>query len=234
MEELQKMKVADLKKELKERGLTVSGTKAELIDRLQEAMGSGDSVADDSVEKSIDQLVEDKPAAANPLPVKAPANPDKPKENVEKSPVNSSDESTEKKVVSMTGLTDADKLKARAEKFGGAVSESARKLMRAERFGLPASSAKPLASSGTNKLSTTPVAPEDLDKMKKRAERFGSVVSGKLSKVDEDERRQKRMERFGGTAITAPTEPKKVKLDTTGDKDAEDKKRKRAERFGLT
>ena len=43
------MKVADLKKELKSRGLSVTGNKTELIERLQMAAGSSGTVGDASV-----------------------------------------------------------------------------------------------------------------------------------------------------------------------------------------
>merc|ERR1719245_1734083 len=111
-------------------------------------------------------------------------------------------------------------MKARAEKFGGAVSESAKKLMRAERFGLPVQQ-----SAGSGKIASTPATAADLDKMKARAERFGTVVSNKLSKVDEEEKKKKRAERFGST-LSSPTEAKKVKLNSTSS-EMDEKKRKR-------
>ena len=49
MYDMFQMKVADLKKELKSRGLSVTGNKTELIERLQMAAGSSGTVGDASV-----------------------------------------------------------------------------------------------------------------------------------------------------------------------------------------
>jgi hypothetical protein len=65
-------------------------------------------------------------------------------------------------------------MKARAERFGGASSETAKKQLRAERFGVT-------TTGSTGSIISAPAA--DLDKLKQRAERFGTVVSNKLSKV---------------------------------------------------
>ncbi|XP_076472696.1 uncharacterized protein LOC143302070 [Babylonia areolata] len=244
-EDLKKMKVSDLKKELKDRGLAVSGTKDVLLERLQAAVNGAPIPAEDgttlpaddvdNVEKSIDQLVGDAapaepvqsdvsaaPAAGDGAAAAAAAEVTS-KENIPKT-----DAEPEKKVVSLKGLSEAERLKARAEKFGGCVSDSAKKAMRAERFGVQSST-----TGSTVKLGTST---GDVDKLKKRAERFGTVVSNTLSKVDEDEKKRKRLERFGtvtSSSTSAPSEPKKVKLGST-DSDMEEKKRKRAERFGLT
>ncbi|KAL8567738.1 hypothetical protein ACOMHN_009046 [Nucella lapillus] len=133
-----------------------------------------------------------------------------------------------KKVLPPKDLSETDKLKARAEKFG-AVSETAKKEKRAERFGIQASSAVTTGSIGTSDTDAAHV-----EKLKKRAERFGEVVSDKLKKVYEDEKKRKRLERFGTTAASS-TEVKKVELNST-DSDLEaahvEKLKKRAERFG--
>ncbi|KAL8611938.1 hypothetical protein ACOMHN_034067 [Nucella lapillus] len=249
VEDLKKMKVNDLKKELKDRGLPVSGTKDVLMERLNAAQSGAPIPAEestapvpapaddpDSVEKSIDQLVGDtapaKPVEEAPKAEAAvvPAKENIPKEDSEKI----------KKVLPPKDLSETDKLKARAEKFG-AVSETAKKEKRAERFGIQASSAVTTGSIGT---SDTDVA--DVGKLKKRAERFGEVVSNSLRKAYEDERKRKRLERFGTTAASS-TEVKNVKLNST-DSDLEKlkaraekfgavsetaKKEKRAERFGI-
>ncbi|KAK7109541.1 SAP domain-containing ribonucleoprotein-like [Littorina saxatilis] len=233
MEELKKMKVADLKKELKDKGLATTGTKDILLERLEQSLEVEGTEAGsnevDNVEKSIDQLVGDtapKVAAVAAAPAVAA-----PKEDVTKTEiVFDLKKDDQKKAVSLKELPDADKLKARAEKFGGAVSDTAKKLVRAERFGLPTPAT---ATAGSGKIASTPATAEDLDKMKKRAERFGAVVSNKLSKVDEDEKKRKRLERFGNTLSSSAPEPKKVKLNST-DKETDEKKNKRAERFGLT
>ena len=58
----------------------------------------------------------------------------------------------------------------------------------------------------------------DTEALKKRAERFGQVLSPALSKVDEAEKIRKRKERFGDvTSATnnGPNKPKLVKINTS-------------------
>ncbi|WAQ93682.1 hypothetical protein MAR_006153 [Mya arenaria] len=59
--------------------------------------------------------------------------------------------------------------------------------------------------------SLTP-AEADVDVLKKRAERFGQVLSSSLSKVDEDERIRKRKERFGEITTATNNTPKIAKI----------------------
>lgn len=228
--DLRKMKIPELKKELQIRGLKIGGNKHDLIERLQQYLEEheGAEVADDEILKEVegeaddhlidDQKLEDSVLTAPPEQAKA-----KDKEVVE----NDTEADTEKKgqgeesenikdLHSPTGLSDAEKLKMRAQKFGVTVSDmntEARKAARSERFGTGGGTA--------GGIGTSPGV--DPDKLKKRAERFGAVVSDTLSKSEEEERRRKRQARFGiettGGTVTGP--------------DSE-KKKKRAERFGLT
>lgn len=58
----------------------------------------------------------------------------------------------------------------------------------------------------------------DTDVLKKRAERFGQVLSPSLSKADEAEKLRKRKERFGDlTSATnnGPSKPKTVKINAS-------------------
>lgn len=87
----------------------------------------------------------------------------------------------------------------RAKKFGAAAPVSESKLQaRAARFGLDSESKTTPA--GTTTTTTT----SSLEALKKRAERFGVSVSDKLTKIDQQEKLQKRQERFAGTAAAAP------------------------------
>jgi len=69
----------------------------------------------------------------------------------------------------------------------------------------------------------------DPDKLKKRAERFGSTVSSALVKSQNEEAIEKRKRRFGGGA--SEENGTAAEATTTTDSEAEAKKAKRAERF---
>ena len=81
-------------------------------------------------------------------------------------------EAPEEGAKASSGMTDAEKAKARAERFGITAAED-KKASRAERFGL-----KVAASS---KIGESPKA--DVETLKKRAERFGQNSSNALKKV---------------------------------------------------
>ncbi|XP_060081538.1 SAP domain-containing ribonucleoprotein-like [Ylistrum balloti] len=247
--ELAKMKVPDLKKECKSRNLPTTGTKKDLVQRLKAEInqGSGDAeepvdeeiadVGDDSVEDALDQVLgeDDADEIALTTEVETP-----PKESVTVSKVKTQITApvTETKVVSTTGVSENDKLKMRVQKFG-AINPDVQKQMRAERFGTGQASVK-----GGSKLAPGPSA--DVDKLKKRAERFGTITSTVLSKVDETQKLKKRAERFGAVTSTSLSNTENqekllkrkerfgVSTSATDSLEADAKKRKRAERFGLT
>jgi len=240
-------KVADLKTELKSKGLPVSGNKQDLIERLQSALlDEGDDLLDqdDSMtqeailqaEAELKVTKEPQPAAAAPkinrsAAVVAAAESETVgeaagdgKENagaaantspvkIVSKPVASSDES-------------ADKIKARAERFGGFQSDDAKKNARAARFGMGNGS-----TGGSNKLGSAPTA--DMDTLKKRAERFGTSTSNTLKKMEVDEAIKRRQERFGVVDKNEP-KPKKISLNAGGNSAVLDEKLKaRQQRFGL-
>jgi len=69
----------------------------------------------------------------------------------------------------------------------------------------------------------------DIEKLKKREQRFGGSVSDKLKLADEEEKKKKRAERFG---IQEPeVKPQTTIVTTNAD---EEKKSMRAARFGGT
>ncbi|KAK6165574.1 hypothetical protein SNE40_022478 [Patella caerulea] len=228
LEDLTKLKVTELKKELKDRGLAVSGSKAELLTRLQEALELQEDTSDAEQEINLEDTLGEDVEETEDKVLSPPAI-----KKIALSPTDSNKpEAVEKKVVVGGGLTEEERLKKRAEKFG-IQSEEARKKLRAERFGLPAENTK----SGGGKIASTPVQPGDLDKLKQRAERFGTVVSNKLSKLEEEARIAKRKERFGTAITTTTNNTTTVTTATsklTGSVEELEKKRKRAERFGLT
>lgn len=149
-------------------------------------------------------------------------------------------------------LTDAERLKLRAEKYGVNTSKGAlsSKEARAARFGLasekkasPAAAAAKVAGVAKN------VSAEDLEKMKQRGARFGATVSSTMSSVDNVDKILKRKERFGevtATTTSATTSEaaakekraarfgaSKTTTSTTTSTEADELKKKRAERFKI-
>merc|ERR1711928_199541 len=248
--DVSKLKVADLKKELKARGLNTSGTKNELIERLQESsqdesadvldnddLLDEDAVLADDTEEAI--LAEDDnvlltpttilpPAPENPLKTPAvaatttstkkvvlnrkpisvapiPAVKDEAVPVTEESKASSNPEKVEeKKVVKLGTLSTEERAKLRAEKFGVPISDSVKKMVRAQRFGL---ASKPENTDSKEVLD---------EKLLKRQARFGVVTDTEV-----DIKKQKRAERFGLAPTAAATAAN------------DELKRKRAERFGL-
>lgn len=236
MDDISKMKVAELKQALKDRSLPTSGSKAELVKRLAEAMG--DTVEVDQVGSSDEPVLEDKidedellnEDSTKPPTITTITSPSEdatstvPSTDDKDSSLSEDPKADESSNIAkpdeVAKLTTAERLKKRAEKFG-IVSQEVKKAQRAERFGLPVS------GSTTSSVSKIGDGGEiDMDKLKKRAERFGTVISNTLSKVDEDERKRKRAERFGASNTTS--------VNSISSDDVEAKKKKRAERFGIS
>jgi len=232
--DLTSMSVVELKKALKAKGLTTTGKKQDLIDRLQLAMDSED--ANDLLDDANELLGEDdedvvtvsKPAApkpaekpkseAKPVAVAKPVEPKKPEEE---------SASTEEKPSNIKTMSDSERAAARAARFGGTTSaeSEAKKQARAERFGIK-----------SGKIGDSPSA--DLETLKKRAERFGQSSSNAMKKAELDEKIKKRQERFGVVEPEIKKFKKSGVLNDVGlnktlkDKPMDEKMMKRAERFG--
>jgi len=201
MEDINKMKVADLKKELKLRGLAITGVKQELIDRLEEALQSdAPTIAEgaDDDEFDEDEILETpKPAAAKRrvsikratdtptkgTPVKAA--------KVAKATTNGV---VEKPVpVTKEPVAETNEKDAKMDVDAADEDESGSKV--------PGS-----------KEGTTPKSTEKVDKKKSRAERFGIVLSSSTQIAA-------RTERFGVVSNgTAKTEADLGKLKTRADR----------------
>ncbi|KAB7493829.1 Uncharacterized protein Anas_11594 [Armadillidium nasatum] len=268
MESLSKMKVADLKKHLKNKGLSVAGNKTELVERLQQALqndenptlDSSGAVDDEEFDEEeilggddvdIGKITQEEEAAAlaGNLKVKddslllGATQPEKKKitlkrsapslssttdadttqstEALDESAASNTDPSTnldndkenslgsieepKHKVIKLSGTTSENALEARAKKFGSTTTtpssdtEETRKLARAARFGVDPALSNKSSNTSTNKRVpklSMEVGSTDLDKLKKRAERFGEVTSKSLSKLEELEKKKLRQNRF--------------------------------------
>jgi len=240
-------KVADLKAELKAKGLPVSGNKQDLIERLQNSLldegddllDQDDSMTAEAILKAEEELKVAKTTPApkinregpivaesteKPEPVVTKTDPKPPgKENA---PSNVTP--TKASAITSPNQTE-DKIKARAERFGGFQSDDAKKSARAARFGI--SDVKGAAAAGNKKLGEAPAV--DADTLKKRAERFGGSVSSSLKNMEVQEAIKRRQERFGVVEKNEP-KPKKVMLNSGANSIVLDEKMKaRQQRFGL-
>lgn len=139
----------------------------------------------------------------------------------------------DKKVIKISELTAKDRLDLRAKKFlsgasSGNSSESDgaqdKLKARAARFGVTAPAEKTAEASTKTPVTST----VSLEVLKKRAERFGTVLVPELKKVETEEKLQKRQERFGASEKVLITGP------TTAKSELDEKALKRLERFKQT
>jgi len=246
------MKIADLKKELKAKGLPVSGNKQDLVERLQtsgdllddndDLLDQDDSMTAEAIKKAEEELkVPSKPPKINrDVPItpsktetvengatKVALTDSSPK-GKENAPVavNSTEETVSPAKAKLTEEEVAEKIKARADRFGGNQSEDSKKTARAARFGDMVGK-----SAGSTKIGGAP--PADLDLLKKRAERFGTATSTAVKSAELTDAIKRRQERFGVIAKDEP-QPKKVALNSgTNSVVLDEKMKARQARFGV-
>ncbi|XP_037089287.1 SAP domain-containing ribonucleoprotein-like isoform X2 [Pollicipes pollicipes] len=270
-----KLKIAELKKELKERGLPTSGNKSELASRLKDALlaeGADSSHQEEDLDAKESELLgeeEDEdsnsPAELDTKLLETATPAAKPRKIVINREAAASaqqaaataiaqatkaappaaataaaaaaDAPASKRIkLTTSGLSEMERLAKRSEKLGGAkptvsalkvLTPEERKAARLAKFGAPQQ-----ADAGGQKNGS---GASELDKLKKRAGRFGEAVSEKVISLEESERLKRRKERFG---IVVPEDVKAKRAARFAssaplDPASEDKKRLRAARFGM-
>ncbi|OMJ10564.1 SAP domain-containing ribonucleoprotein [Smittium culicis] len=257
---LKKLKVPELKAILKERNLSVEGKKDELISRI---IGSSDTPSSQSAAKldansAVSQQDQSKPETKN-------SSPTAPQDSIQKTQLASNISETtsasnitndvSKNLKNTKELTESEKLKLRAEKFGlnsadsSILTEEEIKRKRSLRFGISIPTATPASEPAAKKQPIVSAGALEIDPevLKKRAQRFGlpvaeSTASSKnplkhaleLSE-SEKEKLLKRQQRFGTVATpVANSAATSSSAPEAAISEEEKKKRKRAERFGLT
>lgn len=227
------MKIADLKKELKKSGLPVTGNKQELIERLQAAEGTSLlDENDDDLDQEDDQMTEEAiKEAEKELQVQGDTSfTEEPTPEPEKTEEKKTVASPAKETVEEAKAEDsAEKIKARAERFGGFQSDEAKKAARAARFSDMMTEMK--GNETSKKIGAAPAV--DLDLLKKRAERFGSAVSPLVKEAEISDAIKRRQDRFGVVTKDEP-KPKKISLNAGVNSVVLDEKIKaRQERFAV-
>ncbi|TPP57758.1 hypothetical protein FGIG_11148 [Fasciola gigantica] len=117
---------------------------------------------------------------------------------------------------------------------------------RARRFGLPVAESHSEIAGVRSDTGTLVRFPDEAEKLKRRAERFGEVTSEHMVKMDDAARKAIRLQRFGQSAVSttgkrdgdtktrSELEMKIARAEKFGIETDEDKLQKRKARFGLS
>ncbi|XP_015123573.1 SAP domain-containing ribonucleoprotein isoform X2 [Diachasma alloeum] len=237
LSELSKMKVADLKAELKQRGLPTTGNKTELVERLQLAIHD----ASLSLDETTDEILDEDAVLGDEEIEELSTKPDSQDVGEKRKSTEDSSPIQAKKIIlnrnPVIEEVKVDEPEEKEEKSEGADdSGPAKKViklselgvkerleMRAKKFGVPLSdtakkevrSARFNSENQSNGKSSasikTPVN-TSYEVLKKRAERFGTNASGLMEKAELEARIEKRKARFGEVKPIEKTFPNRVKI----------------------
>uniref|UniRef100_A0A915C2N7 SAP domain-containing protein n=1 Tax=Parascaris univalens TaxID=6257 RepID=A0A915C2N7_PARUN len=221
--------VVQLREQLRARGLSASGTKSELIERLKESLTNEEKIleGDDSVSKentetsvAADSSVKNESLSSERSLKKSALEGGVSKEG--QKAVVKEKSTVEKEIENKDAEDTLDAKVKRAVRFGLPLSDEELKRKRAERFGLNAGVNEGGASS------------ED-EKKRRRLERFGPVdgaTKNSASVLDTEEVLRKRAERFG---LPLKGKDTSIKQSSIGgvEKASLEALEKRAKRFGV-
>lgn len=219
--ELSKMKVADLRLELKQRGLPTTGNKTELVERLQLAI-HGDSAL--SLDETAEEILDEDAVLGDEEIEELSSKPDSQEVNEKRKLSTESNVSVKKiilnrkpvvedikndqteKIEPDTKITESSQPERKIIKLSQ-LGIKERLELRAKKFGMPLSeSAKKEARSArfsinnynnTSAASVKTPVHTTYEVLKKRAERFGTSVSTLMEKAELEARIEKRKARFG-------------------------------------
>ncbi|XP_073973269.1 uncharacterized protein isoform X2 [Rhodnius prolixus] len=251
-----KMKVNDLKKLLKSRGLSIAGVKQDLIDRLQsseaaaEALLEGSEVGEDGFDEELDKELDESALMADEehadvLTSSKTSDQKDPQGDIKETkhneaPVPSAspkltDDIKESSNIETESQNGASEAESQASKQTTALAR------RAERFSLTKDSASKPADSSTGQTKVTSTTTNEV--LKRRAERFGILSPAEIKRqhLEKLQARKMRFQQSSATpsSATAATTCQPASSTSNGTKvstsslSLQERKRLRAERFKI-
>jgi len=191
VEDVSKLKVAELKKELKALGLSVDGKKNELQERLEEAIAGGaDTSMVEDVDVEVDADEELDAEEEEELLKESEENAESEEPTITKHEPITFSADTETKVKTAQELADEAKIAARVARFG--LVEPPAKKKKEEKTENKENKKEKVVKKKEPKIKM-PKEEVDLEKLKARAARFGEACPKDLTDL---EKKNERAERF--------------------------------------